>query len=327
MRSVEQPRGHVLAAVDDVDYVLAVCVVVEGDEHEFAVAVAVYVAHAGGRPPQRSGADSDGGPIGDGGYFAWRQVLGAAMRHSGVVRIDHAMGMTRQYWVPHGRPAAEGCYVRYPLRDLMGVVALMSRRHQCLVVGEDLGTVPAGFGSTLARAGVLSSRVLLFERDRAGDFYPASQYSKRALVTANTHDHATLTGYVGGRDLELRRELGLLEASDFDAAVAERQRDLTQLRQRLRLAEDVTPGDLTAAVHAFLGRTPAPLVGISLDDLAGETEPVNIPGVPPERFPSWTRRMGTPLCELAHGEHTAQLDRLRSRGPLEAGEHVTGSDA
>jgi 4-alpha-glucanotransferase len=207
------------------------------------------------------------------------------------------------------------------------VVALMSCRHHCLVVGEDLGTLPPGFSATLARAGVLSSRVLLFERKSDGEFYPASRYSKRAMVTANTHDHVTLAGYARGRDLELRRELGLLEADDFDAAVAERQRDLGQLRRRLHLGEDATPADLTAAVHAFLGRTPSPLVGVSLDDLAGETEPVNIPGVSPELYPSWTRRMTVALHDLVRGPHVLPSDGLRGRGPREAGEHMTGSEA
>ena len=242
--------------------------------------------------------------IGAGGFRVWRLVLEATMRHSGVARIDHAMSLTRQFWVPHGRPASEGCYVNYPVRDLLGVLALTSRRHECVVVAEDLGTVPAGFASTLARAGVLSSRVLLFERGSDGGFRPASQYGKRALVTANTHDHPTLAGYASGRDLELRRELDLIDDEELAAALVERRQDLAQLRARLGLGDEASLSELIAAVHAFLGRTPVPLVGLSLDDLAGETEPVNLPGVAPERFASWTRRMATALDALDWGAIT-----------------------
>ena len=237
-------------------------------------------------------------------YRYWRLVLRAAMEHSGMLRLDHAMGLTRCYWVPAGRPATEGCYVRYPLRELLAVLAEESRRHRCVVVAEDLGTVPPEFAGSLARAGILSSRVMMFERDDGGAFRPASAYSRRALVTANTHDHVTLAGYRAGRDLEIRRQLGLFaEEASFEAAQRDRARDLRSLAQRLRRARLLGSGEPSAAelcraAYAFLARTPSPLLGVSLDDLAGELDPVNLPGVPQEVYPSWSRRMGTHLEDL-----------------------------
>ncbi len=256
------------------------------------------------------------------GYRFFRLLLRAALAHAGALRLDHVMGLFRLWWIPAGRPATDGAYVRYPAGDLLGVLADESRRQGALVVGEDLGTVPHGLPAQLARRGVLSSRVLYFEREAGGGFHPARRYSRRVLVSANTHDLPTLAAFWSGRDLELLGELGLLERGrGLARARAARARERRALLRRLRAegllprsrAEPALP-ELVAAVHAFLCRTPAPLVGIALDDLAGETEPVNLPGVAPERFPSWTRRMRRSLDELAAAPELATaLAGTRSR--------------
>jgi 4-alpha-glucanotransferase len=229
----------------------------------------------------------------------FRLLLRAGFGHVRMLRIDHVMGVLRQYWIPRGEPAAAGAYVRFPARDVLEIVAEEARRAGALVVGEDLGTVPRGLTSLLARFRVLSSRVLLFERDSRGRFRPAHAYSRRALVTANTHDLPTLAGLWSGRDLALRRELGLI-GSDADLEAARQEREALRRALLRRLSRDgdlrATPeacsyAELCGAVYRFLCRTPSPLVGVSCDDLAGEHEPVNIPGVSSDVFPSWTRRM------------------------------------
>jgi 4-alpha-glucanotransferase len=238
-------------------------------------------------------------------YRYWTQLLRSAFAHAGALRIDHVMALFRLYWIPGDHAATEGAYVRYPARDLLGILALESRRSGALVVGEDLGTVPRGLAAQLASWGILSSRVLYFER-RGGSFRGSKQYSRRALVTANTHDLAPLAGYLSGRDLLLRRRAEQI-SSDEELALAQsrRDRDCAALRRRL-VGEGLLPrggsrGDLdqiAPAVTGFLCRTPAPLVGISLDDLVGEPEPVNLPGVGAKHHRSWTRRMRVPLDEL-----------------------------
>jgi 4-alpha-glucanotransferase len=238
-------------------------------------------------------------------YATFARLLRRAFTHCGALRVDHVMGLERLWWIPAGRPAHEGAYVAYPVDDLLGVLALESRRAGAVVVGEDLGTLPQGFPGRLARRGILSSRVLYFER-RGAAFRPARDWSPRALAVANTHDLPPLAGYFAGADLALRRGLGEI-ASDAALARARRGRaaDARALARRLsaerllpRGARLPAPPALAAAVTAFLCRTPAPLVGIALDDLVGESEPLNLPGVSADRHPSWTRRLRVALEDL-----------------------------
>jgi 4-alpha-glucanotransferase len=253
-------------------------------------------------------------------YRYWIQMLRSAFAHAGALRIDHIMGLFRLYWIPAGDAAAEGAYVRYPARDLLGILALESQRSGALVIGEDLGTVPRGLAARLARWGILSSRVLYFER-RGESFRPSKRYSRRALVTANTHDLAPLAGFVSGRDLRLRREAGQLTSDqELHARQLERHRDYHALRRRLvtegllpRGSFPLDPDRFAAAVTGFLCRTPAPLVGLSLDDLVGEAEPVNLPGVPASHHRSWTRRMRVALDELP--SHPAVRSSLQAVPP------------
>jgi 4-alpha-glucanotransferase len=191
---------------------------------------------------------------------------------------------------------------------MLGILALDSIRHDAVIVGEDLGTVPPEVPPTLKQWGILGSSVLLFERNHDGSFRAAQDYEPLVLTTANTHDMATLAGFWRGRDIELRRQVGLLE-TDAQAAASWRARDRDRhlLLERLAAegvlqgkAEDVSPNavELRQGVHRFLCKTPSLLVGISLDDVAGEVEPVNIPGVGQDRYSSWTRRMHMPLEAL-----------------------------
>lgn len=237
------------------------------------------------------------------GYRYWIRLLQNNFEHTGALRIDHAMGLLRQWWVPEGEKATGGAYVRMPSDELLAVLALESRRREVVVIGEDLGTVPRGFQSLLARWGILSYRVLYFERRRNGAFKPARRYSRRALVTANTHDHPPLAGIFERRDIELEQEVGLV--TDDDALREKRQRrdrDLEQLLRRLEaekcLDDRGAPhsyGALCAAVHAFLSKTPAPLLGVRLGDLLGEVDPLNIPGVGHGRYPNWSQRLSSEL--------------------------------
>jgi 4-alpha-glucanotransferase len=226
------------------------------------------------------------------------------------------MGVLRQFWIPEGRSGVDGAYVSFPCEDLLGLLALESRTHGAVVVGEDLGTVPKGFAARLARHAILSSRVMFFERTRNGGFRRAAAYSPRALVTANTHDQPTLAGWWRGRDIEIRRAVGMIGDDDaLEAAPRERAQEKQLLLERLRAERALVrgapeePAALCEAVIRYLSSTPSVLQGVSLDDLAGETEPVNVPGVGVEQYPSWSRRMRLDVEDLARDPGVAQALR------------------
>lgn len=228
----------------------------------------------------------------------WIRLLRASLAHAGMLRIDHILGLFRQYWVPDGVSAMEGAYVRYPADALLGILALESCRHDAVIVGEDLGTVPPEVPGILSRWGILSSRVLYFERERDGSFRPARSYSNRALVTATTHDHVPLPGFWIGRDLDIRAELGQAGPEEQRQQTRQERRETRSELLRAFVAEGIameeehaTPDAVCAGAYSFLARTPAPLVGVSLDDLAGEQDPVNLPGIPGSRYPNWSRKM------------------------------------
>ncbi len=240
-----------------------------------------------------------------GNYGYWKQVLRSAFRHAGMVRIDHVMGLFRQFWIPRGRPATEGAYVRSPAKDLLAILAEESQRQRAIVIGEDLGTVPKGLAATLQRWGILSTRLLYFEKDSQGGFRPARRYHRNAMVMTNTHDHPPLAGFACGVDLRLRRRLNVIRSdAELRRALTKRAKEWARLLSRLaaegvlECGEPVDDSRIVRAVYRFLARTPAPLIAVSLDDLAGETIPVNLPGLPQERYQSWTRRMRRPLDDI-----------------------------
>jgi 4-alpha-glucanotransferase len=232
-------------------------------------------------------------------YRYFIDLVRAGLRHGGALRIDHVLGLFRLFWIPDGMSGRDGAYVRYPSHELLGILALESVRHNALIVGEDLGTVPPDVPPALAKWGILSSKVLQFERTSDGGYRHAQGYPRLALATANTHDMATIAGFWAGRDIDVRRQVGLIaNDDDYQRAQNDRANDRRALLYRLadervmhEAREPSSSAELRDAIHAFLCRTPALLVGLSLDDIAGETEPVNVPGVGADRYPSWSRKM------------------------------------
>ncbi|MFI0818012.1 4-alpha-glucanotransferase [Streptomyces sp. NPDC021098] len=228
------------------------------------------------------------------GYAPYRELLRGLLRHAGALRIDHVMGLFRLWWVPEGRPPTEGTYVRYDADAMLGVLALEAHRAGAAVIGEDLGTVEPGVREALAGRGVLGTSVLWFERDWNGDgaARPLAPEEWRAdcLATATTHDLPSTAARLTGDHVALRHRLGLLTrplAAERAAEAAE-VAEWTELLGRLGLLPE-GPGDEEAAiraVHRFLLRTPARMVGVWLPDAVGDRRPQNLPGTW-DQYPNW----------------------------------------
>jgi 4-alpha-glucanotransferase len=242
----------------------------------------------------------------DGGYRSFIELVRANMRHAGGLRIDHVMGLQHLYWVPQGQKPSDGAYVAYPMEDMVAILALESHRQRCLVVGEDLGTVPEGFRERMTEANILSYRVLFFEQaSDAGAYLPTEVYPHLALAVLGSHDLPTLRGWWEARDIDIRERLNLYPGTgEAERQRATRRRDKAQLLvalQREALLPQVEEPDipqLMRAAHAFLARTPSVLAMAQIDDLTDEADPVNVPATSSEH-PNWRRRLSMTLEELA----------------------------
>lgn len=251
-------------------------------------------------------------------YEPFRTLIAANMRHFGALRLDHVMALFRQWWVPAGLGSTDGGYVHYPLDDLMSVLALESARHRCLVVGEDLGTVPDEIRRAMPDYGIYHYKVLLFEKMDGGRFRRPGHYERRAIATVTTHDLPTLRGYWEGRDLALRDRLDLFPGDEIRRQVyEERTRDRAALIEALEEtglkpqgatqgAESPFSDELARAIQLYLARSCAALVALQIEDLIGMTDPVNVPGTSDEH-PNWQRKITATIEEVFVDEATAEL--------------------
>ncbi|HNP51591.1 MAG TPA: malto-oligosyltrehalose synthase [Nitrosomonas nitrosa] len=237
-------------------------------------------------------------------YAPFIATLRQNMRAAGALRIDHVMALRRLLWVPSGKSPADGAYVHYPFEDLLGILALESQRNLCLVIGEDLGTVPDDVREALHPLGVLSYRLFYFEKTVDGRFKSPNDFEPQALVAVTTHDLPTLAGYWLGLDLELRKHLdlfpnaGLREHQIIERA-ENRARLLIALERENLLpaginAQPVTVPEMTTefaiAIHRYLARTPSQVMITQLEDILGQVEQINLPGTI-DQYPNWRRKL------------------------------------
>jgi (1->4)-alpha-D-glucan 1-alpha-D-glucosylmutase len=295
-------------------------------------------AHAGAPPDPLNLLGQDWGlppfipeRLRDAAYRPFIDILRANMKHAGALRIDHVMGLMRVFWVPAGMHATEGAYVHYPFEDLLGIVALESQRNQCLVIGEDLGTVPEGFRPRLADCGVLSYHPLIFERYPDGNFRLPADVAPQALVAVSTHDLPTLRGFWSGEDLEVCTALNLFPNEDLRQHLfTERGWDRGRLLWALE-RENLLPAGVgkdpaampeidaatVLAVHAYLARTPSQIMMVQPEDMLDVLEQPNLPGTLEHQHPNWQRRLPLPVEDWSgHPRFAALADVLRreSRG-------------
>jgi len=255
-------------------------------------------------------------------YAPFIAVLRANMRHAGALRIDHVMGLARLFWVPRGDQPDAGAYVAYPFDHLLAILTLESERNQCLVIGEDLGTVPDEVRRAMDRSGMLSYRVLYFSRAHGGEFQAPQDFPVEALVTAATHDLATLVGYWEARDLEWRQKLHLFPNDAVRLQqIEDRKRDCARLLGALQRASLLPPDlgpeshwpvpmttQLAMAVQEYLARTPSRVLVVQLEDIFGCRDQVNFPGTV-DQYPNWRRKLPLTLEQWDQDGRFAELGR------------------
>lgn len=238
--------------------------------------------------------------LAESGYAPYRGLLRSLLRNAGALRIDHVMGLFRLWWVPVGAPPTDGTYVHYDAEAMLAVLALEAHRADAVVIGEDLGTVEPGVRETLQRHGVLGTSVLWFERDWDGTGLPLPAEAWRAscVATATTHDLPSTASRLTGDHVRLRHRLGLLTRPLAEEEAEEAAATATWLTvlDGLGLMGAAPGGHLPGAapdeeaavlaVHRFLLRTPARMIGVWLPDGTGDRRPQNLPGTW-DQYPNW----------------------------------------
>ena len=258
------------------------------------------------------------------GFRAFIEMLRANFAHAGGLRIDHVMGLQRLWVIPNGASPADGAYLYYPVDDLLRLLTLESHRHQAIVLGEDLGTVPEGLQEKLITRSILGMRVLLFEQDNA-QFKSILDWPDNALATTSTHDLPTLNGWWHGRDIDWNARLGMTDASSEIEWRRHREREREGLRrvlgedpQNFREKSHETDQVLDASVR-FLGHTRAPLVLLPLEDALGIEQQANLPGTI-NTHPNWSRRLPGYSEALLDDPDAARRLELLACARLQAGE-------
>ncbi|WJY14751.1 4-alpha-glucanotransferase [Pectobacteriaceae bacterium CE90] len=256
------------------------------------------------------------------GYQPFIDVIRSNMAHSGALRIDHVMALLRLWWIPHSEPAVNGAYVFYPVDDLLAVLALESQRQRCLVIGEDLGTVPDEIVGKLHDSKIYSYKVLFFEKDKQNRFRAPEDYPRRSMATITTHDLATLRGYWQGVDLTLGKDLGLYPSPEILQEQIKAREKAKQglldalhahglLPQRVGRNASLTTmsAQLNRGVQRYLADSNSALLGLQIEDWLDMATPVNVPGTGRGEYPNWRRKLSRTLDSVFDDRYLERLIR------------------
>ena len=247
------------------------------------------------------------------GYRLYIETIRKTMRHGGALRIDHVMRLFRLYWIPEGHDATRGAYVKDRPEDLVRILALESIRNKAVIVGEDLGTVEPEVRKSLAKSGILSYRLMIFERD-GKEFKLPAEYPEQALTSTTTHDLPTIDGFWTGEDILARLKAGMIDQAAFETQKQDRIQDKQKLLEAFYKTNLLPEGyehdasklpDLTPEIHqamaGFLALTPCALWLVNQEDITREPYQQNLPGTTGQ-YPNWSRKMRWSLEDLVNLE-------------------------
>ncbi|MEP5728628.1 MAG: 4-alpha-glucanotransferase [Sulfitobacter sp.] len=244
-------------------------------------------------------------------YRPLRRIIGQMIRHAGIIRIDHVLGLNRSFWLPDdGSP---GGYIRQPFESLLAVIKIEAERHNCAVVGEDLGLVPDGFRDTMREHGFYGYSVLQYEKDNDGKFRDPSDIPTQILSCFATHDTPTVKGYEIGRDVDWWEKLDWIDGPAAETLRQDRAREVAAFNGG---------GDFRTNIHARLAYSDANLVAVQLDDIEATPEAQNLPGTI-DQHPNWRRKYDVALNILPQHAcltETAAMMRDAGRSTLEKGQ-------
>ncbi len=234
------------------------------------------------------------------GYRSFRSLLARSLRHAGVLRIDHVLGLKRSYWIPDD--GAPGGYVNQPCDALLAIVAIEASKSRSIIIGEDLGLVPIGFREQLHNRGLYSYSVLQYEKNDEGAFRAPEALPEQSLICFSTHDTPTLHGYLQQKDIDWWRKLDWI---DHDKEIELRSSRTIEVKALTKMAgvenspnEAENIYELSIAIHGILAQSPVAMVSVQLDDAIGEVEAQNLPGTINEH-PNWQRRSSLPIEDFS----------------------------
>ena len=257
-------------------------------------------------------------------YELFIQTMRRCMKYGRAIRIDHALGLFRLFWIPDGMTTEDGAYVACYSDDLLRIIALESTLNRTMVIAEDLGTMGEHVRETLKRFQMLSYRLFYFERNYPDpSFLPPGKYPDMALCAVTTHDLPTLYGYWRGRDIETRRSVGkYLNEEQWEQQIQDRERDKRLILTALRfqgLINDDFPSDpdmipemtaeLCLAIYKYLALSPCKLLLVSLDDIIGTLDQQNMPGTV-DSYPNWMQKSPVTLEEIMTRERFAAVTEM-----------------
>jgi len=240
-------------------------------------------------------------------YFI--KTIRSNMEKADILRLDHIMGLMRLFWIPKGMKPYQGAYVTYPMEELLGILALESQRNKCIVVGEDLGTVPDEVRNIMAQNNILSYSVFIFEKTEHRYKLP-HEYKRNSLSTITTHDLPTLRGFWEEEDIKKRKQLGLFDNQDLENLYVEtRKKDKEMILELLELLKLIPNNydkseliynfsyDFAFCVHKALIDSNSLIIVFQLEDMIGETDQKNLPGTVFE-YPNWSLKLSLDINKI-----------------------------
>lgn len=256
------------------------------------------------------------------GYELFIQTIRKNMKYCGALRIDHALGLFRLFWIPQGMSPKNGVYISYPYEDLLRIIALESNLNRTMVIAEDLGTIGENVRELLRGYNMLSYRLFYFERNYPDPtFLPPEKYPEMALCAVTTHDLPTIYGYWIGRDLEVKRQIGQYDEKRWQTRYDERERDKKLIIEALKSqgvlfnisSQDAEVpemnADLCLAIYKYLALTPCKLVLVYLDDILGIIDQQNMPGTV-DCYPNWMQKTLMTLEKITMDERFIKLSEI-----------------